>query len=180
LIANFVYELPGRTLKGAKAALLRGWQAGGTIVYTSGPPISISGGPPLPLFGGPNRPSRVPGVDRFTGVSKADFDPDKHRLLNVAAYRQPAPFTMGDVGRVEPDLRGFTFWNESMTFMKRTYVPAIREAFNIEFRAEFFNLTNRVVFSNPAANINNTNTFGVVSGQSNSPRTIQFGLKFNF
>lgn len=180
LIANFVYELPGRTLKGAKAALLRGWQAGGTIVYTSGPPISISGGPPLPLFGGPNRPSRVPGVDRFTGVSKGDFDPDKHRLLNIAAYRQPAPFTMGDVGRVESDLRGFTFWNESMTFMKRTYIPAIREAFNIEFRAEFFNLTNRVVFSTPAANINNTNTFGVVSGQSNSPRTIQFGLKFNF
>jgi hypothetical protein len=180
LVANFVYELPGRTLRGAAGALLRGWQVGGTIVYTSGPPIAISGGPALPLFGGANRPNRVPGVERFTGVSKGDFDPDKDKLLNVAAWRQPAPFTIGDGSRTEPDLRGFTFWNESMTFMKRTYVPAISEAFNVEFRAEFFNLTNRTVFSNPASNINNTNTFGIVSGQSNSPRTIQFGLKFNF
>ena len=98
----------------------------------------------------------------------------------AAAWSQPANFTIGDGGRVEPDLRGFTFWNESMTFMKRTYIPAINEACNVEFRSEFFNLTNRVVFSNPASNLNNTNTFGVVSGQANSPRTIQFGLKFNF
>jgi hypothetical protein len=48
----------------------------------------------------------------------------------VAAWRQPAPFTIGDGSRTEPDLRG-TFWNESMTFMKRTYIPAISEAFNV-------------------------------------------------
>jgi hypothetical protein len=180
VVANFVYELPGRSLKGIKGALLRGWQVGGTVVYTSGPVIAISGGPALPLFGGANRPSRVSGVDRFTGVDKGDFDPARDRLLNVSAWRQPANFTIGDGSRTEPDLRGFTFWNESMTFMKRTYIPAINETCNVEIRSEFFNLTNRVVFSNPASNINTTNTFGVVSGQANSPRTIQFGLKFNF
>ncbi len=177
LSVNFVYELPGSTLTGAKGALLKGWQLSGSVLYQNGVPLSISGGPSLPLFNGGNRPNRVSGVDRFTGVSKGDFDPAQDLLLNINAFSQPAPFTYGDVSRTEPDLRGFSFWNESLSLVKRTY---IREQMNVEFRAEFFSIFNRVVFTNPASNANNAQSFGRVSGQANTPRTIQFALKFNF
>ena len=45
--------------------------------------------------------------------------------------------------------------------------------------ASLFNLLNQVVFGVPGTGIN-ANTFGVISSQANSPRTIQFGLKVLF
>ncbi|MDQ2900396.1 MAG: hypothetical protein M3Y07_11440, partial [Acidobacteriota bacterium] len=53
------------------------------------------------------------------------------------------------------------------------------ERFNLEFRAEAFNLTNTPVFSAPGATINGAN-FGVVTGQSNLPRNMQLALKLLF
>jgi hypothetical protein len=54
------------------------------------------------------------------------------------------------------------------------------ESTYIQFRCETFNTFNRVIFSNPASNINTPATFGEVSGQANGPRIIQFGLKVFF
>jgi hypothetical protein len=50
------------------------------------------------------------------------------------------------------------------------------ERMHLDFRAEAFNLLNRVVFGNPTNNINST-TFGVISSQANSPRQMQLALK---
>jgi hypothetical protein len=74
-------------------------------------------------------------------------------------------------------LRGFPSYNEDFSIIKRTY---IRETMNIEFRAEFFNLFNRVVFSNPGTNTLDPLSFGLSFSQANVPRQIQFGMKFNF
>ena len=46
----------------------------------------------------------------------------------------------------------------------------------VEFRAEFFNVTNTPNFGNPGQALN-LGTFGVISSQANTPRQIQFGLK---
>ena len=53
------------------------------------------------------------------------------------------------------------------------------ERFNLEFRAEAFNLTNTPVFNAPGTTINGSN-FGVVTGQSNPPRNMQLALKLVF
>lgn len=182
LITNWIYELPvGRGTKGIAGKFLGGWGTGVTTTFTSGAPLAIAGGAPLPIFNGPgNRPSRVPGVARRTSVSPGEFDPARDLYLNIAAFRQPAPFTFGDVGRVEPDLRGFSLWNEDVAIIKRTFIPSISERFNVEFRAEFFNIFNRTVFSDPARNINSLPSFGKVSGQRNEPRNLQFMLSINF
>jgi hypothetical protein len=181
LVTNWIYELPfGDGLGGAAGGLADGWQIGVTTRYVSGPPLSIGGGPPLPLFGGGNRPLRVEGVNKRSGVSNSDFDPASDLYLNVGAFAPSAPFTFGDVGRVEGDLRGFSSFNENLSIVKRTFVPSIREEFNVEFRAEFFNLFNHTVFSSPASNINSPASYGRVSGQVNVPRHIQFTLKVNF
>ena len=47
---------------------------------------------------------------------------------------------------------------------------------NLQFRAEFFNLFNRVRFGDPGLTFGTTQ-FGVVSSQANSPRLVQFALK---
>lgn len=181
LATSWVYELPlGKSATGGAAKVLKGWQVAGITQYRSGPPLRIFGGSALPIFGGGNRPDRVAGVDRRTGVSPGDFDPARHLYLNIDAFAQPAPYTFGNVSRVEPDLHGFSFWTENFTLSKRTFVPSISENFNVEFRAEFFNLFNRVVFGSPASNVNSRQGFGRVRGQANGPRAIQFGLKFNF
>ena len=54
-----------------------------------------------------------------------------------------------------------------------------RENIRVQFRAEFFNAFNRVQFSGPTTSVTST-SFGVISGQANSPRQLQFGLKILF
>ncbi len=76
----------------------------------------------------------------------------------------------------ETDLRAFPYYNESWGVIKRT---AITERVGLNFRAEFFNVFNRVVFAAPAANISNAN-FGRVSAQANNPRQGQVALKLEF
>ena len=132
------------------------------------------------MFGGGNRPLRVEGVEKRTGVSNSDFDPASDLYLNIGAFAGSAPFTFGNVGRVEGDLRGFSSFGENLSIVKRTFVPSITEEFNVEFRAEFFNLFNHTVLAAPASNINSPASYGRVSGQVNVPRHIQFTLKINF
>ena len=171
----------GKNATGVAAGFIKGWQTSAILRYATGQPLGISGGPPIPLFGGGNRPHRVAGVESRSNVSAGSFDPrigtDRgDSYLNPAAFARPAPFTFGTGAPREPDLRNFAFFNEDFAISKRTYIG---ETMNLEFRTEFFNLFNRVRFGNP--NTSSTSlTFGRVFGQGNRPRTIQFGLKFNF
>src|SRR5207302_438241 len=49
-----------------------------------------------------------------------------------------------------------------------------------EFRAEAFNLLNRVNFGPPARDINAPNTFGTITTTVGAPRTMELVLKFFF
>ncbi len=182
LVGSFVYELPGQKLTGPAGKIVGGWEVAGVAKYYSGTPLSIGGGGPIPLFAGGNRPNRVPGVEQRTGVSRGDFKPGGSDAggtpyLNVNAWSQPAPFTLGNGSRTEPNLRGFPLLNEDLSFIKRTYV---KESVNVELRAEFFNLFNRVIFNDPGTDTTDPINFGRSFGQANVPRHIQFGLKINF
>lgn len=53
------------------------------------------------------------------------------------------------------------------------------ERLNLQFRAEFYNLFNRVQFDFPGTAFG-TAQFGVVANQLNDPRLLQFALKFAF
>ncbi len=183
LVTSFVYELPfgdGKTFlnsKGALNKLVGGWQVSGTTTSRSGTPLAIRGGSSLPLFGGGNRPNRVDGVPIRTNVSSGNFDPEKDVYLNINAFVRPAPFTFGTVAPRLSNVRGFPYFNEDLSFIKRTHLS---ESQVFEFRAEAFNVFNRVVFSNPSTSINNPSTFGRVFGQANNPRVIQFAIKYLF
>jgi hypothetical protein len=180
VIANFVYELPlTRETTGVKAKVLSGWEVSSTLSYASGTPVSISGGGTLPIFGLGNRPNSMPGVNPM-GTWNGNFDPARDRYLNAAAFSQPAPFTFGTLGRTEPNVRLPFSKEEDVSISKRTYISQIREGFNVEFRTQFFNLFNRTVFGGPSSNIDNPQSFGIISSQANFPRSIQMALKVNF
>ena len=60
----------------------------------------------------------------------------------------------------------------------------MRERHQAEFRAEAFNVPNRVNLYNPVATLNSAN-FGVpvtpnTRGTRNDPRILQFALKYSF
>jgi hypothetical protein len=56
---------------------------------------------------------------------------------------------------------------------------AITERIGLQFRAEFFNLFNRVQFGFPGQVLGNA-TFGVVSSQVNQPRLLQLSLRLQW
>jgi hypothetical protein len=70
-------------------------------------------------------------------------------------------------------VRVFPNLNENLSLAK-TF--SVTERFRVDFRAEAFNVFNRVVFGGPQTSLNST-TFGVITSQANSPRQMQGGLK---
>ena len=183
LITSAVYELPfgpGKPFAntgGAAGKIVGGWQIAAITRYFSGTPIGVGGGDSLPLFGGSNRPNQVSGTPIRSGVSPGDFDPNRDKYLNINAFSQPAPFTRGQMGPRVPNVRSFTTLSEDVTLFK--FIP-FTETIRLEFRAEFYNLFNRVVFGGPSANINDPAAFGNVGGTALTPRQIQMALKIHF
>ncbi|MDX2179492.1 MAG: TonB-dependent receptor [Bryobacteraceae bacterium] len=91
------------------------------------------------------------------------------------AYQRPALGTFGNssIGTE----RAPAFFNVDVSIFKNF---AITERHRVEFRAEFYNLPNMTMFSPPARDASVPTTFGLISGQANNPRNIQFGLKYRF
>ena len=93
--------------------------------------------------------------------------------MNPAAFPSQPAGVLGNATRYNPLVRAFPNLNENVSLGKSFHMT---ERFRLDFRAEAFNVLNRTVFSTPNTNLNN-NSFGLVTGQSNSPRQMQMALK---
>jgi hypothetical protein len=153
--------------------LISGWGVNGVTTFQSGNPLPISVAVNTSnSFGGGQRPNR-------TGVTAQESGSAQSRLnqwFNTAAFALPASFTFGNAARTMPDARSHGIANYDFTVFKNT---KLSERFGLQFRTEVFNLFNRVRFAYPGTAIGNPQ-FGVVSGQSNDPRLIQFALRLMF
>ena len=96
--------------------------------------------------------------------------------FNTAAFSLAPAFTFGNAARTMPDARSHGINNFDFTLFKNT---AITERVGLQFRAEVFNLFNRVRFGYPGTAMGQPQ-FGVISGQYNDPRLIQFALRLVF
>src|SRR5260370_35499981 len=121
-------------------------------------------------FGGGQTPDTT-GVNANLG-SRRTID----RWFDTSQFSQPKDFTFGTVARNFPDLRNQGAKNLDFSLFKRFRVI---ERATLEFRGEAFNLMNTPLFAAPGTPVN-TSTFGVVTGQENSPRQVQLGLKILF
>jgi len=99
-----------------------------------------------------------------------------NRWFDTSAFTLPTPFTFGNVARTLPDARTPGINNFSFAVVKNT---PITERAGLQFRTEIFNLFNRVQFNSPGLAQGNPQ-FGVISGQYNDPRLIQFALRLLF
>jgi hypothetical protein len=96
--------------------------------------------------------------------------------FNTSVFSQPAPFTFGNTGRTLPDVRGPGVNNFDFSVFKDFKLV---ERVALQFRAEAFNLFNRVQFGFPNQSLS-SGQFGVISSAANSPRQLQFALKVLF
>jgi hypothetical protein len=174
---NTIYELPfgkGRRwmTRGVLSQAIGGWRLGAIQVYGSGLPLAVTRNNPLPIFNGSTRPS-ITTYDGWLMPVDGRFDPAKNLYLNIAAFPAQLPYVIGNETRYNPKARGF--WNKNENISLSKTFP-IKERFKLDFRGEAFNLLNRTIFGNPNANLN-SNAFGQVTSQSNSPRQMQLALK---
>ena len=173
---SFLYQLPAS--QRLPKALGQGWQLGGILSLQTGQPFSVLTGQDNSSTGlGNDRPNVIgdPNVGSH-GVN---------RWFNTDAFTPNLPLTFGNAGRniaVGPGFHNFDF---SVTKNMK-----IAETVNLQFRAEFFNITNHPNFALPA-NILAAPNFGTLfqtpdAAQNNvglgsgGPRLIQFAVKLNF
>jgi hypothetical protein len=129
-----------------------------------------------------DRPNLRPGADNNPGAGSPDA------YFNVNSFElQPVGF-LGDLGR--NTVIGPGLFNVDFSLHKKAKVS---EIFDLEFRAEFFNLFNRTSFATPTAqnrfifvgsdpegNGIPSGSAGRLTGTVITSRQIQFGLKFLF
>ena len=162
---SWIYELPGTGLEGLAGDILDGWAVNGIMIAQSGRPFSIW----LPASS--LRPDVVPGVDPVP----SDQGPDN--WINPAAFTTPAFGEFGTLGR--NTLRGPGLFNLDFSVSRKF---PLNDARSLQFRAEFFNLTNHPNFGLPDPNFSGqpTSTFGIIGSTVTPARQIQFGLRYDF
>ncbi len=180
-VINATYDLPfGRkNASGANSwrnTAIGGWQLSGIETLVSGLPFT----PQLsynPSNDGdsrnPVRPSLNPA---FTG-SIIEGGPGQY--FNPSAFIQPLANTYGNAPRnfLQGPGLATTDFSVSKKFL-------FTERFNLQFRAELFNIFNRANFNNPnpvvftsATTVLPSATAGVITSTSTTSRQVQFGLK---
>jgi len=178
LLVGFNWEVPGaKHFKGAAGALLGGWNMAGVLRYESARPLNIFMNNDLGgfLFNGQKRPNRVRGTGGVASRS-GNFKPATQNYFNKAAWVDPGALQMGSAPRRDDTVRGFPTYSEDVNIFK---VFHLYERLNMKFESQFGNLLNRTDFCDPDTNFS-AGSFGQVFTQCNSPRSIQFGLRFDF
>jgi hypothetical protein len=180
LSASYSYDLPfgkGRQFladEGWASTILSGWQTFGVVTVQSGRPFTVallseldnSGtGRSILGFGANDRPNVV-GNPNVANRSAGQW-------FNQSAFAFPVPGTFGNAGRNILEGPGYT--NVNVSLVKNT---ALSERFNLQLRAEVFNLFNHPNLNLPD-NFLGSPTFGQITS-ARDPRHIQFGVKLLF
>ncbi|MBL8179683.1 MAG: TonB-dependent receptor [Bryobacterales bacterium] len=182
LVFSYVYDLPfGRgkslasTMPKAIDAIVGHWQINGILTLSTGIPLAIATAQNNSQSFSATQYPNVNGSSAAIDGSRSTND-KLARWFDTSVFSQPAPFTFGSGPRVLPDVRADG--TRSMDFSLFKDIP-IREAMRVQFRAEFFNLTNTPNFAPPGQAFGNP-AFGIVNAQFNTPRQLQLGLKFYY
>ncbi len=157
--------------------VISGWAVNGVSTFQKGFPLGFTSTPNLTnSFGGNSRPNLVADcVRNVEGAVQGRIN----KFFNTACYTAPAAYTFGNASRTDAAVRGPGIANYDFSLVKKT---SFRERYSLEFRAEIFNLFNRVQFGRPntAQTVSANNTFGVITTQANGPRLIQMAMHLRF
>lgn len=168
LVLNGVWAMPFfRDTRGVVNKVLAGWELGAISSFFTGGPMGVGSAVNNTFSqGGGQRPN-------WSGVSPAVEGRDPNNWINPAPFSIAPAYQFGSAPRTISGLRTHGTRQLDMTMSKTT---TLYERLRLQFRAEFFNITNTVRFNPPNAAFGNPQ-FGVIAAQQNQPRIIQFGLK---
>ncbi len=173
LSISTTYNLPigrGRALainNRALDAVVGGWQVNAIYAFTSGVPYNLTVSGDIANTG--NSGDRL---DRIGNPKLAH--PTRAAWFNTAAFASPANYTFGTEGR--NDLRGAPYQNVDFSLFKSL---RIKDAGDLQFRAEAFNALNHLTLGTPGNNISST-SFGTVTSERSTERQVQLAAKFIF
>ncbi len=183
---NALYELPWfRDQRGAIGHLLGGWQAGGLLTFQAGPPFSpLAGSDPGFRLSGidglvgnairPNLETTLPlgsmSLPEIMAAGGRKLFLDANGALTVTAARP-----IGNAGR--NILRADGINNLDLVLTKNIKLPM--EGHKLQYRAEFFNLTNTRDYGIPNATVTNTG-FGLEGNTDGGNRRIIMMLRYQF
>ena len=109
-VFSYSYQLPfGRNMShGFVRYLISGWTLNGLLRYESPRPLRITMNNDLSgiLFNGLKRPNVVSNANPEP-INRSDFDPNRDRYLNKAAWSDPGPLQFGNTPREDAHIRGF-------------------------------------------------------------------------
>jgi len=182
-VQSYVYPLPfgqGRkwVTQGPATWFIGGWQLSGVLTLLTGTPFYISAsGSSLNTPGETQTADQVGPVSILHGINLGN------QWFSTSSFVQPTGVRFGTSGR--NILSGPGLYALNMSLGKHF---KITERFDLEVRAESFNLTNTPQFSNPNGSLTSS-TFGYVTGTVGSGtgvngtgggRAIQLGVRVNF
>ncbi|MBI3682679.1 MAG: hypothetical protein HY235_20075 [Acidobacteria bacterium] len=160
---------------GLGGKLISGWVINGIYTAQKGVPLFLTtAANQTGSLGGGSRPNSSGRSAELTGPAQQRLN----RWFDPSQFSAPPAFTFGNLSRTLPDVRGPGINNVDFSIFKNTaFGPEQR--FMFQFRAEMYNLFNRVEFALPGTAFG-TPQFAVISSQNNDPRLIQLALKFIF
>jgi Carboxypeptidase regulatory-like domain len=188
LVISYVYDLPfghGQKYMGDSTGvvdkLVSGWGVDGITTFQKGFPLKFTNGTTTPLEGlnlgiSNVRPSVIAGCD--TSGPGGGIAAKTAEYFNTSCFEAPPAYGYGTEPRVDASLRAEGINNWDLAIFKRTQFGPDNKL-GLEFRTEFFNTFNRVQLGFPGTSFG-TGGFGTINTQNNTPRLIQFGLKFQF
>ena len=162
------YALPFSNASGVLDAIIGGWQVNGILIMQDGTPIDtrlVSDNANTGGGGGDDFPDRIGNPDGGPGTIKEWFD--------TGAFALPAALDWGDAGR--NIITGPGTINIDFSIFKNFFIA---ENQSLQFRAEFFNISNHTNFDVPN-NRFGTSQFGQIFSAGDS-RQIQFAFKYIF
>ncbi|MBI4483252.1 MAG: TonB-dependent receptor [Acidobacteria bacterium] len=186
-VANWAWDMPDLPGHAPWNKLFGGWQLGGIVNASSGLPIT-------PVLGFDaaqtahtrrgkrlgQRPNLAPGFDTnaVTGLPSGWFD--------LKAFALPALGTFGNLGR--STITGPGLVTVDFSLVKKVPILSVSESFQLQFRAEFFNVLNRANFNVPAQEQLEVfdrrgrlvQTAGLLTSTISTSRQVQLGLKIIF
>ena len=207
LVLNVTWDVPRlNSLSGPAGWIINGWELGGIYTATDGVPFTATFGTDGDPLGLNSRdpwdfPNRLTGPGCRTLVNPGN----PNNYIKTQCFAVPtAPSGAFYAANCDPtfgtfpqcfNLRGNSgrniltgpgTSNLDFSVFKNNYVKRISESFNVQFRAEVFNILNRANFAVPAT-VTNTDIFdstgapnsaaGLLTSTTTTSREIQFALK---
>jgi hypothetical protein len=172
LVQSWLYKVPYPTDRGPVARnLIGGWGVSGIFTYQSGFPVT-----PLVSFDNSesetfaDRPNVIKGVPLFPAGTRTHT-----HWFNPGAFVVAPPLQFGNAGK--GIIQGPNLINLDAAVMRNFQLT---ERFNLEFRAEAFNVANHPNFSDPNPFIDIPSEVGSITATTTTSRQLQFALKLTF